>query len=80
MSIRWEKVVVGQKYRIHTRIGQQKYPREHILTYLGAGLHGSAWNARPVAGTQEIRDEQIVGIWPADWSDAHRMNKIIRPQ
>lgn len=78
-------MVMGRKYRLHTRIGQQKYTREHLLTYLGRGGSdgkGLMFNARPFAGTQEFRAEEIVAMWdqgPSSGRDSsdHYMNKVL---
>jgi hypothetical protein len=57
------EMVKGYMYRIRTRTGQQKYPREHQMTYMGEDIHGDLqFNARPFAGTQAIRKADIVSI------------------
>jgi hypothetical protein len=71
-------------YRIRTRSGQQKFEREHVMTYLGEDLNGDlTFNARPFAGTQTLRKSEIVSIAPMRPSDGrddqgHYMNKVIR--
>jgi hypothetical protein len=76
----------GSTYVLHTRWGQQRFDREHVLTYMGDGY----WNARPFAGTQQILASTIkyarkLSSVPSMQVDGgrgdkrHVMNRMIRP-
>lgn len=77
-------LVKGYVYRIQTKTAQQRYPREHLLTYLGEDTHGTlTFNARPFAGTQVLSRSEIIKIEPVRASagredQGHYMNKVVR--
>ena len=74
----------GHVYLIRTRMGQQKYEREHLLTFLGDDSYlGLQFNARPYAGTQTLHWEDIleiryVGAGVGRDNDEHYLNKVIK--
>jgi hypothetical protein len=75
----------GREYLIRTKDGQQKYVREHRMSYLGRGLNTLElqFNARPFAGTQLIHVNSIIAVKDLGPSggrtDSERyMNRIIR--
>jgi hypothetical protein len=73
-------------YKIRTLIGSQKLPREHVMTFIDTDRHNGnlIFNARPFAGTQELRWDDIVSIDVIRHnargrdSDLHYMNKVVR--
>lgn len=75
--------VPGTMYRLLTKTGEQKRPREHVMTFMGKGGVGNDWllfSARPFAGTQMIDPTAVVsafrlGISDGD-SDQHFTNKV----
>lgn len=71
--IDWAGFKSGEKYKVITLIGQQKFPREHVMVFLGLsvtstmpGRSTTSWSARPFAGTQELRDDDIRAIYAVD--------------
>jgi hypothetical protein len=75
----------GREYLIRTKDGQQKYMREHRMSYLGRGLNVRElqFNARPFAGTQQIHVSSIIAVKDIGPSggreDSQRyMNKTIK--
>lgn len=78
------ELVPGYMYRIRTKTSAQKYEREHCLTYLGDNRNKTlSFNARPFAGTQELRPDEIVKLEPVRpgagrENPAHYMNRIVR--
>lgn len=72
---------VGGVYQLLTRI-EGFSERLHVMTYLG----GNEWNARPVAGTQQLKPEWIIGaVLIADQSQGiedsrHYMNRRVAKQ
>jgi hypothetical protein len=61
------KLVVGRKYRIVFKNENQKYLHQSVMAYLGENKalifgHNLVFDARPVAGTQEIPLSWIADI------------------
>lgn len=50
---------VGAKYRIQYELDGLRVPRESVVVYLGMGLNGLAFDARPQAGTLTIPISQM---------------------
>jgi hypothetical protein len=79
------KLKEGWMYRIRTLVPPQRLEREHMLTYLGDYEGELQFNARPIAGTQSFRWDQIQSIEVVDTtnsplreSDEHYMNVVVR--
>lgn len=73
-----EVLVKGQKYKVrHRIIGVQRYDRESVMTYLGMDqtLQETQWNARPAAGTEGLRPQNIIAIEPVSPETPHYVNK-----
>jgi hypothetical protein len=52
----------GATYEIVTRIGAQRYNRRSVMRYLGEGRGELLFSARPIAGTQTLHRDHIIGI------------------
>jgi len=83
MVLKPVELTVGRTYRIRTIIGQQQLQREHVMTFLGVDKFNGylEWNARPFAGTQTLRWDDITDMKVVTIVTAreHYMNKIVRP-
>jgi hypothetical protein len=79
-----QQLTASYVYRIRTLTGQQKFEREHLMTYLGVDGNGDLqFNARPFAGTQTLREVDITLITPVRPSAGredpeHYMNKVVQ--
>jgi hypothetical protein len=76
----------GVTYIVRTRTGSQIKARQHCMTYLSwdADRKVHIFNARPAAGTQALRDEDILSKEPVGprrggrENAAHYMNQMVK--
>jgi hypothetical protein len=74
-------LVKGQKYKVRHRImGVQRRDRESVMTYLGIDrtFTETQWNARPAAGTESLRPQNILAFTPVASHVEHYVNHLVR--
>jgi hypothetical protein len=80
------ELIVAHEYLVRTKDGQQKYAREHRMSFLGrhsTNVRSLLFNARSFAGTQEFNTSSIIATKDLGKSDGREstkryMNKIVR--
>lgn len=79
------KLVKGNVYLLHVIIPPQRLAREDVMTYMGRAENPeyTSWNARPIAGTQELKLEWIkkavdLGKSQGREDQRHRLNRVVR--
>lgn len=72
-------LTVGQRYWLRYRSATQRLDRTAVMTYLGTNGDALTFNARPVAGTQEMPRSWLLDIVPVAAGTAVHLNRVVRP-
>lgn len=71
-------LVPGRFYTVtHQQLGLQRYARESVVRFLGynatTGVY--SWDARPVAGTQDLHNQDVISVETAPGATTPVLNR-----